>query len=150
MPLTDADYNGFATSLVNRFADRVRGLDTTAIRLVGERPQDHVLAGFLTPLEVDNPDSDPDAEAIDDDELLATDLPRDSSYEQTSIGAEWLMPTGVSKGEIKFSVSGAVSVRHASGKRLRRPSRNQSISLGRQRKIPRSTSPRQRLGWCSA
>jgi len=111
MPLTDADYNGFATSLVKRFADRLRGLDATAIRLVGARPQDHVLAGFLTPLQFPDAESNRDAEAIDDDELLATDLPRDSSYEQTSIGAEWLMPTGGPSGEIKFSVSGAVYVR---------------------------------------
>jgi hypothetical protein len=138
MPLTDADYNGFATSLVNRFADRLSGLDPTAIRLVDERPQDHVLAGFVTPLEIHNAGSDRDAETVDDDELLATDLPRDSSYEQTSIGAEWLMPTQVSKGEIKFSVSGAVYVR-------RLPQFDEQTKFGIWQTIPEPSGTPQRI-----
>lgn len=108
MSLTDADYNGFAMSLVGRFSDRLLGLDATAQRLVDIRPQDHILAGFLTPLQVPDQHSASEAEAVEDDELLATDLPRDSSHEQTSIGTEWLMPADTRAGELKFRISGAV------------------------------------------
>lgn len=108
MALTDSDYNAFASSLVSRFADRLRGLDGSAQRLVGTRPQDHVLAGFLTPVE-----SDDTSEAAEDDpdDALASDLPRDSTYEQTSVGAEWLMPIDQALGDLQVTVAGAVYVR---------------------------------------
>src|SRR5689334_13771501 len=103
MALTDSDYNAFATSLVSRFADRLRGLDSGAQRLVGTRPQDHVLAGFLTPVESDDTS---DAREDDLDDALASDLPRDSTHEQTSVGAEWLMPIDEARGELQVSVAG--------------------------------------------
>lgn len=108
MALTDSDYNTFASSVVSRFAGRLRGVDAAAQRLVGVRPQDHVLAGFLTPVEADENaepgENDPDA-------VLAADLPRDSTYGQTSVGAEWLMPVEQALGELQISVAGAVYVR---------------------------------------
>ena len=41
-------YLAFARSFVGRFADRVIGVDDASLRLVGTRPSDHVLGGFLT------------------------------------------------------------------------------------------------------
>lgn len=108
MALTDSDYNRFASSLVGRFADRLRGLDAAAQRLVGTRPQDHVLAGFLTPVQADD---DSDTSDADPDDALASDLPRDSTYEQTSVGAEWLMPIDQAMGDLQILVGGAVYVR---------------------------------------
>jgi hypothetical protein len=96
MPLTDSDYNAFASSLVSMFSKRAKGVDANSARLVNLRPADHVLAGFLTPRSdtlsdtVSGPD---EAETADADTILAEDLPRDSSYEQTAIGLEWLAPT---------------------------------------------------------
>lgn len=101
MPLDDAAFNGFSTSLASRFARRAKGLDDASRRLVVVRPADHVLAGFLTPQDrprgsnrvdpigVQPESSEPRAEL---DQQLAEDLPRDSSYEQTSIGLEWIAP----------------------------------------------------------
>ncbi|HXG89479.1 MAG TPA: DEAD/DEAH box helicase family protein [Vicinamibacterales bacterium] len=108
MALTDPDYNAFATSVVGRFARRLRGLDPTAERLVGIRPQDHILAGFLTPVETTDA---PDGGNVDVDAALASDLPRDSTYEQTSVGAEWLMPVNQASGELQVSITGSVYVR---------------------------------------
>lgn len=97
MPLTDADYNAFATALAERFTERAKGLDRDSGRIVNQRPGDHILAGFLTPAsdrsiarQVNSPAS---GESGDDvDEALAEDLPRDSAHEQTSIGMEWIAP----------------------------------------------------------
>ena len=108
MALTDSDYNAFASALVSRLADRLRGLDAGAHRLVGTRPQDHVLAGFLTPAE---PEDSPEAGEDDLDDALASDLPRDSTYEQTSVGAEWLMPVDQALGDLQVTVAGAVYAR---------------------------------------
>ena len=82
MALTDSDYNAFASSLVSRFADRLRGLDGGAQRLVGTRPQDHVLAGFLTPVD---PGDTSEAAEDDLDDALASDLPRDSTYDVSPV-----------------------------------------------------------------
>jgi hypothetical protein len=79
--LSDEDYNAFARGLTNSFGGRVVGRDPASERLLGVRPADHILAGFLTPTgkeELDDPSAD--------------DLPRDSAYEQSSIGFEWLVP----------------------------------------------------------
>src|SRR5262245_38879093 len=108
--LTDADYNRFSVSLVTRLANRLRGLDSTAARLVGERPQDHILAGFLTPSKMDEARSSPDDDEVVE-EMLASDLPRDSAYEQTSIGAEWLMPAESTLGNVNLLVGGSLYVR---------------------------------------
>jgi len=97
MPFTDRDYNAFATALAERFTERAKGLDRDSDRIVNQRPADHILAGFLTPV----PDGSiaPTAsshalrEAGDSvEETLAEDLPRDSAYEQTAIGMEWVGP----------------------------------------------------------
>lgn len=97
MALTDADYNGFARSLVERVAQRAKGLDDESQRLVGVRPSDHILVGFLTPGGTQSEatkaaDSAMVTERSDGlaekraEELLAEDLPQDSAYEQTGVG----------------------------------------------------------------
>ncbi len=93
MPLRDPDYNAFAHALSRRFRDRILGLDTGSARIINVRPSDHILAGFLTPVSHQDVIADPDALASAFEEALADDLPKDSSYEQTSIGLEWLAPT---------------------------------------------------------
>jgi hypothetical protein len=90
MPLTDSDYNNFATSLTARFAERCKGQDDRAQRIVGARPADEILAGFLTP--VRDARAGGPAGAGGDGHDLAEDLPRDSAYEQTSLGLEWIAP----------------------------------------------------------
>jgi hypothetical protein len=95
MPLSDRDYNGFASALVARFRERVKGLDEGSARFVNARPADHILGGFLTPIDNYSPNilSTPRTHQADGvDEELAEDLPRDSAYEQTAIGMEWLAP----------------------------------------------------------
>jgi len=114
MPLTDQDYNAFARRLADGFSRRAKGLDDTARRLVGVRPADHILTGFLTPANED-----------DDDELRrsalketlapdpsAEDLPRDSAYEQTAAGVEWLAPiSSFDGGSLHVRVACALYVR---------------------------------------
>ncbi len=95
MPLSDADYNAFATTLAQRFAERAKGLNPESGRIVNLRPADHILAGFLTPVFERSSSHLPTIagpnEASDDvDEVLADDLPKDSAYEQTAIGLEWI------------------------------------------------------------
>jgi len=88
MPLTDADYNAFAQALANRFAARAKGLDEDSQQIVGLRPADHILAGFLTPAAYTRRQTtDDDTEAA-----LAEDLPKDEPYEQSAIGLEWIAP----------------------------------------------------------
>lgn len=124
MTLTDVDYNGFARSLVERVAQRARGLDEESQRLVGVRPSDHILVGFLTPggtqSEATNEaDSTRVAERSDGsvenraEELLAEDLPQDSAYEQTGVGMEWMAPVDalVDGSEILVDIDLAVYVR---------------------------------------
>lgn len=89
MPLTNAALNNFATTFAERLTLRVRGLDQTTARIVGARPSDHILGGFLTP-------GGPEITATDSEEALAQDLPRDSAYEQTCFGLEWLSPLSAS------------------------------------------------------
>lgn len=73
-------YLAFARSFVGRFADRVIGVDDASLRLVGTRPSDHVLGGFLTAAKHSR---ETDGETVED-------LPDDSPYEQSAIGLEWL------------------------------------------------------------
>lgn len=97
--LTHADYNAFARGLSERFGGRVLGFDESSARLVESRPCDHVLAGFLT-----GSASDSRQGSTEDD------LPKDTPYEQTSMGFEWLMPTALVEGthfievEVRFHV----------------------------------------------
>jgi len=72
----------FARGLVNRFADRVIGVDASLDRIVNARPSDQVLGGFLTASAVPSADADGPRD----------DLPEDSDYEQTALGLEWLAP----------------------------------------------------------
>jgi len=98
-------YNSFAMGIVHRVAERATGLDGDAARLVGQRPPDHVLAGFLTPVRHDKGEGDEDAGGGDD-------LPQDSPYEQTSIGMEWLVPIdGMRTRHLDVSVDLCVYVR---------------------------------------
>lgn len=98
MGLVDSDFNNFATKLTRRFSDRSKGLDADSRRILSARPSDQILAGFLTPIRPDqssslsrsSPAKDQD-EQQDLEEVLADDLPRDSAYEQTSLGLEWLV-----------------------------------------------------------
>jgi hypothetical protein len=101
MPLTDSDYNQFARTLAMRFAQRSKGLDEDSRRIVNARPADHILTGFLTPVRpspltpisrTDARQNDDRKENDDDESLLAEDLPRDSAYEQTALGLEWVVP----------------------------------------------------------
>jgi hypothetical protein len=88
MPLTNADYNAFAQALANRFVERAKGLDETSQQIINLRPADHVLAGFLTPA----PSSQYQTMDDDTDTALADDLPKDTPYEQSAIGLEWIAP----------------------------------------------------------
>jgi Helicase conserved C-terminal domain len=97
MSLTDQDYNAFARALVCRFSERAKGVDQGSSRIVNLRPSDHILAGFLTPVPVvlraASGTLSPDENAMEEsDEILADDLPKDSAYEQTAIGMEWIAP----------------------------------------------------------
>src|SRR3974377_819812 len=84
MPLTAHMLNAFATELANCVRERAKGRDNKAARIVNTRPDEFVLAGFLTPRSQD------DVGAHDEDGS-ATDLPQDSAYEQTAIGIEWMV-----------------------------------------------------------
>jgi hypothetical protein len=97
MSLSDADYNAFAVALAERFAERAKGLDSGSCRIVNQRPTDRILAGFLTPVSdrliSRAPGTSQPSDSHDDvDEALADDLPKDSAYEQTAIGMEWVAP----------------------------------------------------------
>ena len=84
MPLNDQVLNAFATSLADCVRERAKGCDDKSARIINTRPNEFVLAGFLTPRSVG------DSTAHDEDEA-ATDLPQDSAYEQTAIGLEWMV-----------------------------------------------------------
>lgn len=94
--LNDRVLNAFADNLVTRFARRATGQDDESVRLVGTRPSDHVLTGFLTPVRpgVQDLPTSPDEEDVEAsaNEQFAQDLPRDAAYEQSSTGMHWLVP----------------------------------------------------------
>ena len=104
MPLSKSTLNNFATSLARNLGARILGLDDNAARILGARPVDHVLGGFLTPSEEE--DSGGDSE-----EILTRDLPTDSAYEQTSVGIEWLCPISSAKAIARVDVDFCVYVR---------------------------------------
>jgi hypothetical protein len=85
MPLNDQVLNAFATSLADCVRERAKGCDDKSARIVNARPNEFVLAGFLTPRSVG------DHTPRDDEDEAATDLPQDSAYEQTAIGLEWMV-----------------------------------------------------------
>ena len=85
--IDDQVYNRFARALAESIRTRAKGIGDDSARIVNTRPQEHVLSGFLTPhdLPVVAPpvdDTDPDAQ-IDD-------LPKDSAFELTSLGLEFM------------------------------------------------------------
>ena len=83
--IDDQTYNVFARALAEQISCRAKGIDDESARIVNVRPQEHILAGFLTPRSVAHPPpGDLDANSEPDD------LPRDSAFELTSIGLEWL------------------------------------------------------------
>jgi hypothetical protein len=86
MALTIDVYNRFTTSLVEQIVKRALGQDPASERLLGIRPSEHVLAGFLTPV------PPPIVPAFEGEESEQNDLPQDSPYEQSSLGIEWLVP----------------------------------------------------------
>lgn len=82
--LNDPALNGFASALANSVRERAKGCDDKSVRIVNTRPDEFVLAGFLTPRNVEGIGSQ-------DEDDVATDLPQDSAYEQTAIGLEWMV-----------------------------------------------------------
>lgn len=109
MPITDSDYNNFATAITHYFTERCKGLDDESERIVDKRPSDHILVGFLTPVKDENnshsQNGSKNSFANDNDseeDELANDLPQDAAHEQTALGMEWiasieqLMKPGVS------------------------------------------------------
>ena len=102
--IDDRTYNTFARALAEHIRLRAKGLDQDSARIVNTRPPEHILAGFLTPRSpaVPPPDGSGDAD-IDD-------LPRDSAFELTAVGLEWLADRE-ELGRIEFlSVSLSLSV----------------------------------------
>lgn len=83
--LSDQVLNSFATSLADRVRDRAKGCDDKSARIVNTRPNEFILAGFLTPRSLAQ------VVAPQGEDEAATDLPQDSAYEQTAIGLEWMV-----------------------------------------------------------
>ena len=85
--IDDQVYNRFARALAESIRARAKGIDDDSARIVNTRPQEHVLSGFLTPH--DPPAAVP---AADDTEAGAEidDLPKDSAFELTSLGLEFM------------------------------------------------------------
>lgn len=104
--ILDKDLNAFAQGLAANFAKRATGMAEDGERLVFRRPSDHVLAGYLTPVPTCDPEEDPE-------DQLASDLPRDTALEQTSLGMHWLMARNAlaKRHEIKVGVRLSVYVR---------------------------------------
>lgn len=84
MPLNDHVLNAFASELADCVRERAKGRDNKSERIVNTRPDEFVLAGFLTP-------RSPGNVGAQDEDGIATDLPQDSAYEQTAIGIEWMV-----------------------------------------------------------
>ena len=85
--IDDQIYNRFARALSEQVRDRAKGLDAASSRIVNTRPQEHVLSGFLTPRSRPAP-ADHVANADPDDD--ADELPRDSAFELSAIGLEFM------------------------------------------------------------
>lgn len=82
--IDDRTYNTFARALADCIRIRAKGLDEDSARIVGTRPGEHILSGFLTPRSPDNRTHD-----VNDD-AETEDLPRDSAFELTAIGLEFM------------------------------------------------------------
>jgi hypothetical protein len=102
--IDDHTYNTFARALAEHIRLRSKGLDQDSARIVNTRPPEHILAGFLTPR---SPAAPPPDGSSDDD---IDDLPRDSAFELTAVGLEWLADREA-LGRLEFlSVSLSLSV----------------------------------------
>ena len=101
--INDETYNAFARGLAGQIRQRAKGLDDESARVVNARPQEHILAGFLTPRSHLADDA-----ASGDSEN--DDLPRDSSFELTSLGLEWLADFGALSHVTSLSISASVNV----------------------------------------
>jgi hypothetical protein len=112
MPITDSDYNNFATAVTGYFTERCKGLDEDSERIVDKRPSDHILVGFLTPVKDENNSHPPSGSKSSlgednesEEEELANDLPQDAAHEQTALGLEWIAPIEqLTKPEVSFKV----------------------------------------------
>src|SRR5262245_26868554 len=82
--IDDQTCNVFARALAEQIRYRAKGLDDESARIVNTRPQEHILAGFLTPRTAVHDHDAVNADADNDD------LPGDASFEMTSLGLEWL------------------------------------------------------------
>ncbi|MCI0557204.1 MAG: hypothetical protein MN733_01825 [Nitrososphaera sp.] len=104
---TDEILNAFSRTLAQRFAANALGSTPGFDRLIGRRPGDQILAGFLTPRR-NRQSLAEDGSSVEEE--MTQDLPEDEPYEQTNIGLEWLtpfplVPSGDAlKLEVKFSV----------------------------------------------
>lgn len=99
MVFTHHTLNNFARTLSTRIAGRAVGLDDASQRIIELRPAEHILAGFLTPMHLE------DKTGIEDiEDELTEDLPQDSPYEQTAIGFEWLAPREALHHSAKWTV----------------------------------------------
>ena len=83
--IDDRTYNTFSRALADGIRTRAKGLDADSARIVNTRPQEHILAGFLTPRS-----ADAQHQAVNDESEI-DDLPKDSSFELSTIGLEWLV-----------------------------------------------------------
>src|SRR5437870_8224211 len=107
MALNDGIFNAFATNLTYRVRDRAKGIDERSERIINTRPEEFILAGFLTPRSRSQDNSNPD------DDESADDLPQDSAYEQTAIGLEWMVVAAgfAAETSIEVEIGGYVYVR---------------------------------------
>jgi len=92
--IDDQTYNSFARALAEQIRYRAKGLDDESARIVNTRPQEHILAGFMTPRSAGE-----EQDGGDDD------LPRDSAFEIRSLGLEWLADIETLSGLESLSLS---------------------------------------------
>jgi len=85
--IDDQAYNRFARALAETIRARAKGIDDDSARIVNTRPQEHVLSGFLTPHDV--PAAAPHADDTEAD-VEIDDLPKDSAFELTALGLEFM------------------------------------------------------------
>ncbi len=84
--IDDQIYNRFARALSEKIRARAKGIDDDSARIVNTRPQEHVLSCFLTPR------GQPAAAGHSDDNVDdVDDLPKDSAFELSSIGLEFMV-----------------------------------------------------------
>jgi hypothetical protein len=117
--IDERSYNAFARALADRIRYRAKGLDDESARIVNTRPQEHILAGFLTPRSSLQRQHD----VVDDAE--ADDLPHDSAFELTAIGLECLADrdalTHIEAMSVSFSLNVYVRCIPAFGEQKKTP-----------------------------